>query len=134
MAGTHIPKRSRSSTSIAFTLIELLVVIAIFAILASLLLPTLSRSKKASQSARCKSNLRQQGLALDSHVSDFGSYPMFIAPGEILELESPHWATGLWHSNYWFVQLDAQMRSSPGHTADALFDRNYIFRCPADPR
>ncbi len=127
-------KTMQSNPARGFTLLELLVVIAIITILASLLLPTLSRAKKASQSARCKSNLRQQGLALNLHVSEFGAYPMDIATGEIPELESPHWGTGLWHLNYWFVQLDAQMRDSPGHTADALFDRNYIFRCPADPR
>ena len=118
----------------AFTLIELLVVIAIIGVLASLLLPTLSRAKKAAQSARCQGNLHQQGLALNLHVSESGAFPMDTAPGEISELESPHWGKLLWHHNFWFVQLDAQMRASPAHTADALFDRDYVFRCPSDPR
>jgi len=64
-----------SSHRPAFTLTELLVVIAIIAILASMLLPVLSRSKAASRTTACKNQLRQMGLALNLYSEDFGAFP-----------------------------------------------------------
>ncbi|MBM3840939.1 MAG: prepilin-type N-terminal cleavage/methylation domain-containing protein [Verrucomicrobia bacterium] len=64
------------SNSDGFTLIELLVVIAVIAVLAALLLPSLLSAKAAGQSARCRGNLRQVGLALQMYVHENTHYPL----------------------------------------------------------
>jgi prepilin-type N-terminal cleavage/methylation domain-containing protein/prepilin-type processing-associated H-X9-DG protein len=60
-----------------FTLIELLVVIGIIALLAAVLLPSLSRAKAAAKRIRCTSNLHQIGIALHLYVDEFSRYPSF---------------------------------------------------------
>jgi prepilin-type N-terminal cleavage/methylation domain-containing protein/prepilin-type processing-associated H-X9-DG protein len=66
--------RSHRGSS-AFTLVELLVVITIIGLLMGLLLPAVNAARESARSSQCKNNLRQIGLAAQSHVTQYGFFP-----------------------------------------------------------
>ena len=132
--------RSRAFRAAAFTLIELLVVIAIIAILASILLPVLSRSKLKSTQAYCLNNQKEMALALTMYTSDnsekFVAYNPAQHPGQhnaggFWWLDAP--APGNWTSQAFALQ-DVQNNLTTNSSLFQYAPNVGVYHCPGDRR
>jgi prepilin-type N-terminal cleavage/methylation domain-containing protein/prepilin-type processing-associated H-X9-DG protein len=115
-------------TRAAFTLIELLVVIAIIAILAALLLPSLSAAKQRAYTVECMNNLRQLSIGWLTYANDHND---FIPPnnwnsvaGGSSQSTADSWVTG--------NALDTNMNTIIEGVQYPYNPNVQSYHCPAD--
>lgn len=106
-----------------FTLIELMVVVTIIGILATMLMPALSRAQEAARRMSCASNLRQIFLTLTMYASEWdGRFP----PGDnnivITDVRAPVYP--IFTRNNYMMDANAIF---PEYMNDLL-----VFACPSD--
>jgi prepilin-type N-terminal cleavage/methylation domain-containing protein/prepilin-type processing-associated H-X9-DG protein len=116
-----------------FTLMELLIVMAIVAILASLLLPALSRARSQARRAQCINDLRQLILVWNLYASDNGDS---LAPNSHgVEGQPPAIGTWVGGGDHYFLPgfTNAQYLVDPQYAAFGGYLRSAsVFKCPED--
>ncbi len=128
----HLPTSARCRIRGAFTLIELLVVIAIIAILASMLLPALSKAKTKAQGIKCLNNLKQLQLAWHFYAGD--NDDRVTSSGYLQPVEPTAWVNGwLDFSAANTDNTNTALLKDPVKSKFGLYLQAVdVYKCPAD--
>jgi prepilin-type N-terminal cleavage/methylation domain-containing protein/prepilin-type processing-associated H-X9-DG protein len=117
----------------AFSLVELLVVVAIIAILASMLLTSLSRAKETARRIKCTNNLRQLAITWQLYADDHEDRLVPNGAGSAADLEGRRlWVVGNTHQDVpAFTNREYLLNPKYAAFADYLKTAE-IYKCPSD--
>lgn len=113
-----------------FTLIELLIVIAIIAILSSLLLPSLQKSRGLSKRIVCASNMRQDVTSMHMYAQDCNGLIAlsYYVPATT---ETRRWADGLLSGGY--IKKGANLYCPAGPIPNLNYYTGFIYGSYGNP-
>jgi prepilin-type N-terminal cleavage/methylation domain-containing protein/prepilin-type processing-associated H-X9-DG protein len=116
-----------------FSLVELLVVIAIIAIIASILLPSLSNARESARRVQCINNLRQLAITWEVYTDDNGGRLPANGYGNPGTLGAQRlWVLGDTHQNP-AAFTNESFLLNPQHAAFADYLRTPgVYKCPSD--
>ena len=122
-----------------FTLIELLVVIAIIAILASMLLPALQKSREKGRTIACANQMKQISSCLQMYLSEFADWyvpycPQLDNTGKWGEPTKGSWASIFYDFGYLKETRVYYCPSALPPTEQPQYGLGGLYSCVAQPK
>lgn len=128
---TRLRERPPVGRRRGFSLAELLVAIAVIAVLIAVALPAVQHARETARKTQCRNRLRQLGVAIQNHHSQFGHLPVDGTNGYgIGVFLLPHLDQSPLYER--LNPLNTRFSNSAQIQPDATVLA--VFQCPSDPR